>query len=153
MSQINRSAIAQPARVERSNQFVVAVAAITLAAAAMIGMVLFRSAAPAAVKVPAAHEALVDGWQPAAMVAGAARLARIQDGYLSGLVNVQRGDLADGYLSGLVGTRPGGDLTDGYLPGLTAASNAGDLVDGWLPSVAGRGAADLHDGWESSLTR
>jgi hypothetical protein len=153
VSQVHRTSIAQPNRVDRTNQFVVAIAAIALAAAAMIGIVVSRAAAPAAVKAPAAHEALVDGWQPAARVAGAARIARIQDGYLSGLVNVQRGDLADGYLSGLVGSRQGGDLTDGYLPGLTAASNAGDLVDGWLPSVAGRGAADLRDGWESSLTR
>ena len=112
---------------------------MTLVAALIGGIVILRSStAPRAVAISAAHEQLVDGWLPAANAAGAARLERVQDGYLSGLVNA----------------RQGGDLTDGYLGGLIAARTTGDLIDGWLPAFSGRAqGVDLRDGWESALMR
>jgi len=139
VSQVNRSAIAQPARVRRSHQYIAAAVAMTVVATVVVGAFIVRSAnAPSAISIPAAHQELVDGWLPAANAAGVARLDRVQDGYLSGLINArQGGDLADGYLSGLINARQGGDLADGYLGGLIAARSTGDLVDGW-ESALGR---------------
>ena len=139
MSQVHRTAIAQPARVERSHQYIAAAVAMTVVATVVVGAFIFRSAtAPSAISIPAAHQELVDGWLPAANAAGAARLDRVQDGYLPGLINArQGGDLVDGYLPGLINARQGGDLVDGYFGGLVAARNTGDLVDGW-ESALGR---------------
>jgi hypothetical protein len=140
VSQIRRSTIAQPVRVERGNPHIgAAILAMAMVAALMGGIVILRSSTTTpAVTIPAAHQQLVDGWLPAANAAGAARLERVQDGYLPGLVN----------------PRQGSDLADGYLGGLIAARTTGDLVDGWMPAFSGRGqGVDLRDGWESALMR
>ena len=122
MSQINRSIVAQPIPLKEQPQRYAAAVGIAMAISAGVVAAVFivssLTSAPA-VTAPTLQaedlERIVDGWMPAAAEAGAARLARLQDGYLPGLVAAHNP----------------GDAADGYLPGLLAARNSGDAVDGW----------------------
>jgi hypothetical protein len=138
VSQVSHSTIAQPIRARRNQRFGVlapATMAITAAGVAAILIVTSFSSAPT-VQTPPAHRDLVDGWMPAVAAAHAARLARMQDGYLPGLL----------------AARDAGDPVDGYLPGLLAARGSGEAVDGWESALTGRDqSSDVRDGWESGL--
>jgi hypothetical protein len=93
-----------------------------IAFAIFVGVAMTIAARPAAVAVPAARSGsadVVDGWEAAMLAAQATRLARIQDGYLPGLL----------------ASRQTGDLVDGYLPGLLRAHAADDIMDGWEPGL------------------
>jgi hypothetical protein len=121
VSQINRSIVAQPFPLKRHSRQAAAVAISAAIAAGTVAAAVVMSALTPATTATAPNvqaedlERIVDGWMPAAAEAGAARLARLQDGYLPGLVAAHNP----------------GDAVDGYLPGLLAARNAGDAVDGW----------------------
>lgn len=138
MSQVHKSAIAQPIRVQRNHrmaEFAAGVLAIAATGVASFLILTSLSSAPAG-QAAAGRGDLVDGWMPAAAAAQAAHLQRVQDGFFPGLV----------------GARGGGDPVDGYLAGLVAGRSTADLVDGWMPAFSGANrTADLTDGWEASL--
>ena len=138
MSQVHKSAIAQPIPVRRNQRFAdFATVAIALAATGVATFLIVTSlSSTAAGPAATAQGDLVDGWMPAAAAAQTAHLQQVQDGFLPGLV----------------GARAGGDPVDGYLAGLIAARGSADLVDGWMPGFSGATQSqDLTDGWESSL--
>lgn len=138
MSQVHKSAIAQPIPVRRNQRFAefgavaIALAATGIATVLIVTSLSYTPAGPATT----GQGDLVDGWMPAAAAAQAAHLQRVQDGFFPGLV----------------GARNGGDPVDGYLAGLIAARGSADLVDGWMPAFSSAtGSQDLTDGWEASL--
>jgi hypothetical protein len=125
VAQAHKGTIARP-RANTRPQFIQATNAIlaVVAAGASLALVLPSLAPQAAAptRPTLTHEAITDGWMPAAAAAQAARLDRIQDGYLSGLVPAQ----------------PVEDAVDGWLPSALAGQSAA-----W----AGY-ASDPRDGWE-----
>jgi len=138
MSQVHKSAIAQPIRVQRNQRLADFAAVVIAVAATGIASILILTSLTSA---PAGQAAsgrgdLVDGWMPAAAAAQAAHLQSVQDGFFPGLI----------------GARSGGDPVDGYLAGLVAARDSGDLIDGWMPAFGGATrSSDPTDGWEASL--
>jgi hypothetical protein len=62
---------------------------------------------------------VVDGWEAGFLSAAAARLERVQDGYLPGLLagHLQR------------------DIVDGWMPAFFASASATDIRDGWEASL------------------
>ena len=140
MSQVHKSAIAQPIPVRRNQRFAgFATVAIALAATGVATFLIMTSlsSAPAG-PAPSAQGDLVDGWMPAAAAARAAYLERVQDGYFPGLIAARQADAP----------------VDGYLAGLIAARGSAELVDGWMPAFrAGTAGSGPVDGWEASLLR
>jgi len=138
MSQVHKSAIAQPIPARRNQRladFAAVVIALAATGVATVGILTSLSSAPAG-HAETAQVDLVDGWMPAAAAAQSAHLQRVQDGFIPGLV----------------GARAGGDPVDGYLAGLIAARGGADLVDGWMPAFSSATESQQPiDGWESSL--
>jgi hypothetical protein len=140
MAQVHRSVVAQPILLKRERYGLAAGIAAGIAAVFVAGVFIVSSitSAPAAVRTPGSEnvDQLVDGWMPAVAAAQAARLMRMQDGYLPGLL----------------AARGSGDAVDGYMPGLLAARGSGDAVDGWASALISRSqSSDARDGWESGL--
>jgi len=120
MNQAHNSTITRPVTSERNGLLTgaaVFVATIVVATAAGLAIVSIPAVSPGAPSVQ--KEDAVDGWAPAMADRSAARLARMQDGYLPGLI----------------AGRNTGDAVDGYMPGLLAGRKTGDAVDGWESSL------------------
>ena len=120
MSQVHNSTITRPVPIERNRLFIgAAVFAAAIVAATAAGLAIFSVPVVTPTAPSAQHEDAVDGWAPVMADRSAATLARMQDGYLPGLLN----------------GRNTADAVDGYLPGLLNGRNTGDAVDGWESSL------------------
>jgi hypothetical protein len=137
MSQVHNSTITRPVPIHRNRLIIgAAVFAAAIVAATAAGLAIFSVPVVTPTAPSAQHEDAADGWAPAMVDRSAAMLARMQDGYLPGLLSGRdTGDAVDGYLPGLLSGRDTGDAVDGYLPGLLSGRDTGDAVDGWESSV------------------
>jgi hypothetical protein len=119
MAQVHRSIVAQPIPLKQERYGLAAAITAGIAAAFVAGVFIFSSvtSAPTAVRTPGSQnlDQLVDGWMPAVAAAQAARLARMRDGYLPGLL----------------AARGSGDAVDGWASALTSRGQSSDIRDGW----------------------
>jgi len=143
MRQVQHSVVAQPFPMRRPRFATMTLlsAGVTIALTVGIFAIGSLTTSPSAVPAPQAqrHEQIVDGWAPAVAAAEGARLARLEDGYLAGLLTTRMS---------------AGDPVDGYLAGLLATHASGNLVDGWLPAATiDIPSEDPRDGWEAALVR
>ena len=104
MNQVQKSTITQPVPIDHNRMltgaavFVAAIVAATAAGLAIVSHPATTLTAPST-----QQEDAVDGWAPAMAERSAANLARIQDGYLPGLLGGRNtGDAVDGWESSLI---------------------------------------------------
>ena len=125
MAQAHKGTVTRPGANTRP-QFVHATKAILAVVAAAVTVALLLPALAPQAAAPTRpitnNQAIVDGWMPAAAAAQTARLQRVQDGSLSGLLLAQ----------------PAIEAVDGWTPSLLSADSA----------AAGAYEADPRDGWE-----
>jgi hypothetical protein len=98
------STITLPVPIERNRLLTgAAVFVVAIVAATAAGLAIMSAPATTLTAPSTQQQDAVDGWAPAMADRSAARLARIQDGYLPGLLGARKtGDAVDGWESSLV---------------------------------------------------
>lgn len=117
MALVDRNTITKPIEAARhSPEFALYATLFIVVAVMSLALILAPSPTTAPATAPTVSSGnVVDGWEAGVLSAAAARLDRVQDGYLPGLM----------------AANPPRDIVDGWMPAFLAGASASDIRDGW----------------------